>query len=66
MAKETTYTCDVCGKRKGETNHWFIGSRSKSTVAILRWDALTDLSDPSHLCGQACVTTYASHWMEER
>lgn len=24
MARTTTITCDVCGKTKGEANHWWI------------------------------------------
>ena len=54
-----SFTCDGCGVRKGETNHWFVAldaCRDGGSMAIGPWtEAEAQLPDSLHLCGEACA-----------
>lgn len=63
MRKEI-YTCDGCGKQKGEVNHWYVlmrGTKYAQLLGIGPFDlVLEDASVESqksaqHLCGQECL-----------
>lgn len=56
MARKEAITCDVCGKDKGVTNHWFVietNDNGKAVVAIYR--AADNSRGHFDLCGEACV-----------
>lgn len=61
MAVLTTFTCDCCGKLKGETNHWFIfrfelNVAGGNQIIILPFDpSIPELPFDKHLCGRECV-----------
>ncbi len=63
--KTTTITCDVCGKVKGESNHWFkVEIRSQCIfVTPASWARNTKEQDA---CGQECVHKLLDRWMESQ
>jgi len=54
MATKTQYTCDVCGKLKGTTNHWYVLFIGVGKIVIWPWK---DAHQPGalHICGEACL-----------
>lgn len=63
MRKEQV-TCDVCGKQKQDTNHWFIVLRYNDDPTGIIVDVATtvsaymtkyDLAFNFDVCGEACV-----------
>jgi len=54
------YTCDGCGRTKGDTNHWYgveeMGSRSTlhPTLRIVSFD--DSGRDMEHICSDDCLT----------
>jgi len=66
--------CDVCGRDKGETNHWIIAATIPPTpeapgeIGIGFAPMGTPVNDPDakieHLCGQGCATKRFSQWLE--
>lgn len=59
MAKIDTYACDVCGKQKQETNHWFYVARSASNpggiFTVYHWQDDMNIEFCVHLCGMECL-----------
>ncbi len=62
--------CDVCGKLKGETNHWLKVSPSVSRLdgglmfskdPDFQSGGLTQIED---ICGQECAHKRLSAWLE--
>lgn len=67
MPKITKYICDGCGKEKGETNHWFRGSKGNNYQGIkTTWISEWTLEDDNTgmYCGEACVLKAVSEWMQ--
>jgi len=69
MSVMATYTCDQCGRVKGETNHWFaiqeMGTRS-TLMPTFRLMGFGDSgSEFIHLCGEACVMARVSFCLRE-
>ena len=62
------YTCDQCGKEKGEINHWY-GIRLQldhpgavtHSFLIQKWQFTAD--EDSHVCGQNCASILLARWM---
>jgi hypothetical protein len=58
--------CDVCGKRKGESNKWSLllcGARGLGRVryAVFDWSAkLARSRQVKHLCGEAFLAAFCS------
>jgi hypothetical protein len=78
VAEKTTFTCDVCGKTKQETNHWWIlGSTIASTYdndtmvsafLLLPWESgemeFKFIRGPlQHLCGAECAQKKLSEFL---
>lgn len=61
FVEKTTYTCDVCGKTKQETNHWFRSAMGQSAFILAQWSFSLDHAScgnpvkEQHLCGAECV-----------
>jgi hypothetical protein len=60
--KQEIYKCDVCGKIKGETNHWYAVRLEKSCkpdfllVKTFKNVLSTEASvDYDHICGSECL-----------
>ena len=64
MAESVSQTCDVCGKRKLETNHWFrVALIIRSTglrLLIGRWEDTHFPKPHWHLCGAECLSKKTS------
>jgi len=58
-----TITCDVCGKQKGQVNHWwmYLGGEMFSVWA---WN--DDAGEVSHACGQECLHKALDKWIQEK
>jgi hypothetical protein len=77
--KIDTYQCDVCGKTKGDVNHWWIARSAKyggnSIFTMTDWNdkALRSEFDVQgrdvkekkefHLCGSECVIKKVNEFM---
>lgn len=70
MARQQSITCDVCGKQKQQTNHWFIVWIYPRAVSV-EWspDPIsitgspmedTDAVDRLDVCGESCVVKKVS------
>lgn len=68
------YTCDVCGRAKQETNHWFLcqrfyaaallGKARLSALKIAAWDNTLAREDAIvHLCGESCAAIHLSEFL---
>lgn len=70
----TVITCDICGRTKGATNHWYVAITDPCTaqrsgscgIAFGPVDAET--FDPGmkreHICGQECLHKRLAFWLE--
>jgi hypothetical protein len=76
MAFSESYTCDICGTKKGESGSWFLSwndclsNATKGTqpvVKVTRWN-LDHAHSPEvkHLCGAGCVNTMMDRFMTEQ
>jgi hypothetical protein len=72
--EDTAITCDVCGRRKQETNHWIVAivpTGEDATVPGIAFGPIgVDVSDDpnlatEHLCGEACVHVRLSRWLDD-
>ena len=56
-----TYQCDICGKVKGEANHWFKAAKLSPTITLVPWEFQFDMGIKGsgatilHLCGLGCA-----------
>jgi len=74
MTWDVSFTCDICGKKKGVTNHWwmvvlgdvpcFDEGQPGQRFTLLPWNA-SESRNPSmyHLCGQGCAMTAMERFM---
>jgi len=55
-------SCDVCGKVKGATNHWFLASINTPSIVILplRIEWAKDSYKRVVICGQGCLSKWIS------
>jgi hypothetical protein len=68
MALADKFTCDVCGKEKLSTNHWWCGYVSTAVGYMLTpfCETLARNDIVQSFCGQQCVTKAVSQWMAEQ
>lgn len=54
MAATLQYTCDICGQRKGQSNHWHALTVTKESMTLWKW---YNSGQPGalHLCSERCV-----------
>ena len=66
MTWDVSFNCDICGKKKGEANHWWMvllrdvpcydEGQPSSRFTLLPWNAAESRNgDLYHLCGQGCA-----------
>jgi hypothetical protein len=68
MMEYTAYKCDVCGRPKGEANHWFRAARVPGPRwVIIPWElSMRDEQAPvEHLCGLECAVKSMMRAMNE-
>ena len=64
--KSETYACDICGKQKGDVNHWWMYDPPKGPqqcFGIWEWDN-DCAAGLKHACGQECVIKAVNEWMQ--
>lgn len=59
MSQIKVYTCDVCGRQKQQSNHWF-KVRIGGALHIYYWNFMREGADDDsieikHVCGQQCL-----------
>jgi hypothetical protein len=74
MAWDVSFTCDICGKKKGEANHWWMvllgdvpcydEGQPGLRFTLLPWN-LAESRNPEmyHLCGQGCAMKAMERFM---
>lgn len=58
--------CDICGKKKGDVNHWWLMSKTLTEFRIHRWNEKTVkrlVRFGKHLCGQECVIKAVNEYL---
>ena len=79
MVWDVSFTCDICGKSKGEANHWWMAALGSvpcfeddgkgirdQRFTLMRWSR-SDSQNPDmyHLCGQGCALQAMERYMTE-
>lgn len=65
-------TCTVCGKKKGDVNHWWLFSvmHVLADEEYLGFEAKPwiekDIEWMQHACGQECLTKAMNKWMQTK
>ena len=73
MVWDVSFTCDVCGKRKGDANHWWmvmlgnvpgLDDGAKMRFTLMPWNP-AEGQNPEiyHLCGQGCALQAMERFM---
>jgi hypothetical protein len=74
MAFTETYHCDVCSKRRGDEEDWWLavsekeapvsGTADQPVLKLTPWNVLlSHTSHVKHLCGARCAQTLLDRWM---
>jgi hypothetical protein len=64
------YTCDYCGKRKEDSNHWYYGVFDSWSFNLWPWAyenthvPNVDDSIVEHICGAECAAKALAKWMD--
>lgn len=57
-------SCDICGRDKQQTNHWFVVSEHGAELRISGWHSQARMSAKAkHLCGQTCLHKLVDDFM---
>ena len=67
MAVTETITCDICGIRKGEANHWLLWRPADGPpggIQFAPWDP-THFRAAHHLCGDACAARLLARTIDD-
>ncbi len=57
-------SCDVCGRDKQQTNHWFVVYDQGAELRVSGWNAQARTSTKAkHLCGQTCLHKLVDDFM---
>jgi hypothetical protein len=79
MSELRAYKCDICGREKGDVNHWFV-VRVGEAFHVYKWDFWFEnnleplggkegVGDTSswvtvkHVCGQDCLMRLQQGWL---
>jgi hypothetical protein len=74
MVWDVAFTCDICGKRKGEANHWWMAllgevpcwdeGQPAARFTLFPWNMGESRNrDMYHLCGQGCAMKAMERFM---
>src|ERR1700743_1809635 len=77
MGWDVSFTCDICGKKKGEANHWWMLSHAECACdeddqvpqrfSIMPWSAEQSRNpEMRHLCGKGCAMQALERFMTPR
>jgi hypothetical protein len=57
-------SCDICGRDKQQTNHWFVAYEHGAELRIAGWSSQARLrTSAKHLCGQTCLHKLVEDYM---
>ena len=57
-------SCDICGRDKQQTNHWFVAYEHGLELRISGWNSQARTSTKAkHLCGQTCMHKLVDDFM---
>ena len=57
-------SCDICGRDKQQTNHWFVVYEHGAELRISGWNSQARTSAKAkHLCGQTCLHKLVDEFM---
>jgi hypothetical protein len=57
-------SCDICGRDKQQTNHWFVAYEHGAELRIGGWSSQSRLrTSAKHLCGQTCLHKLVDDFM---
>jgi hypothetical protein len=57
-------SCDICGRDKQQTNHWFVVYEHGRELRISGWSSQVRMSPKAkHLCGQTCLHKLVDDFM---
>jgi len=57
-------SCDICGRDKQQTNHWFVAYEHGAELRIGGWGSQARLrTSAKHLCGQTCLHKLVDDFM---
>ena len=57
-------SCDICGRDKQQTNHWFVAYEHGAELRIGGWNSQARLrTSAKHLCGQTCLHKLVDDFM---
>lgn len=74
MVWDVSFTCDICGKKKAEANHWWMvllgdvpcyeSDQPHQRFTLLPWSpAESRNADMLHVCGQGCAIKAVERFM---
>jgi hypothetical protein len=74
MAWDVSFNCDICGKKKGEANHWWMvllgdvpcydEGQPAMRFTLLPWNQAESRNrEMYHLCGQGCAMKAMERFM---
>jgi glutathionylspermidine synthase len=74
MTWTETFNCDICGKQKGNTDHWWLAwtekysphtdAPAREMFKVYPWEnMMAHDADAKHLCGQACLQKLLDRWL---
>jgi hypothetical protein len=77
MAWDVSFSCDICGKKKGEANHWWMLSYAEcpcdeddqvpQRFSITPWSADSSRNaEMRHLCGKGCAIKALERFMTQK
>lgn len=77
MVWDVSFTCDICGKTKGEANHWWMLSHSECACdeedqlpqrfSVIPWSAGESRNpEMRHLCGKGCAMQALERFMTQK
>lgn len=65
MAIIHTYSCDICGQQKRQSNNWFVlmPHKTNDVITATRFDS-GDQDEPGvkHCCGVECLMKGVGRW----
>jgi hypothetical protein len=77
MVWDVSFTCDICGKTKGEANHWWMLSYADCACdeddqvpqrfSVIPWSASQSRNpEMRHLCGKGCAMQALERFMTQK
>jgi hypothetical protein len=77
MVWDVSFSCDICGKKKGEANHWWMvmlgdvpcweADQPNHRFTLFPWNAAESQNpDMYHLCGEGCAMQAMQRFMTSK